>query len=100
MAASGRSRVGGCDVTCIRSIKSLEPSFDVLIVREYGVRHYESKSGKYQELSRGYYMTSLPLGEGIKAGFQTKSGSVGLWSPVEVGELMSGIENAEIEIYW
>ncbi|GBN74309.1 hypothetical protein AVEN_136307-1 [Araneus ventricosus] len=32
-----------------------------------------TRSGKYQEPSRDYYVTSLPVGKGIKASSQTKS---------------------------
>ncbi|GBN78385.1 hypothetical protein AVEN_231667-1 [Araneus ventricosus] len=45
--------------------------------------HFSTRSLKYQESSRVYYLTSLPLGKGIKASFQKKSESVELRSAEE-----------------
>ncbi|GBN88134.1 hypothetical protein AVEN_63432-1, partial [Araneus ventricosus] len=41
------------------------------------------RSWKYQELSRDYYVTQLPVGKDIKASSQTKSQSVRRRSALE-----------------
>ncbi|GBM05696.1 hypothetical protein AVEN_175544-1 [Araneus ventricosus] len=43
-----------------------------------------TRSGKYQEHSRDYHVTSLPLGKSIKASSDTKNESVGVRSAVKL----------------